>query len=237
MMLKFIEQVEIQHKYLLISIIPVVEDWYAQLQHHLLAQLILVQFLLTPEEIGPGPVANWGLDEGYGDSSTGNGPVAYWNLDENTNITATDLSGNGNTGTLTGSPTWVSGIYNSSVNFNGSSNYITINNSTSLNIRAPITLSAWIYPTSTASFQNVISKRNTTSPYSLRINNGTNLEYYFHDGTATREYIKTGVIKLNTWQFVAATNDGTNINLYVNGVNVLSTTTPYTPATTTDLSK
>ncbi len=186
------------------------------------------------EEIGPGPVANWGLDEGYGDSSTGNGPVAYWNLDENTNITATDLSGNGNTGTLTGSPTWVSGIYNSSVNFNGSSNYITINNSTSLNIRAPITLSAWIYPTSTASFQNVISKRNTTSPYSLRINNGTNLEYYFHDGTAYREYIKTGVIKLNTWQFVAATNDGTNINLYVNGVNVLSTTTPYTPATTTD---
>lgn len=50
------------------------------------------------------------------------GLVGYWNLDEGTGTTAYDNSGNSNTGTLSGSPSWVQGKYGDALNFNAASN-------------------------------------------------------------------------------------------------------------------
>src|SRR3989344_8923137 len=38
-----------------------------------------------------------------------NGLVGYWTFDETSGTTASDSSGNGNTGTLTNGPTWTQG--------------------------------------------------------------------------------------------------------------------------------
>ena len=60
-----------------------------------------------------------------------NGLVGWWPFNGNAN----DESGNGNNGTVNGSTLTTDrfGNSNSSYNFNGTSNYIRINNSTSLN--------------------------------------------------------------------------------------------------------
>ena len=57
------------------------------------------------------------------------GLVGYWTFDEGSGTTAVDSSGNGNTGTLNGSMTgndWVPGKYGSSLDFDGSDDYINV---------------------------------------------------------------------------------------------------------------
>lgn len=51
-------------------------------------------------------------------------PVAHWKFDEGEGTIAYDESGNNNKGTLTNSPTWVSGKYGSALSFDGSDDYV-----------------------------------------------------------------------------------------------------------------
>src|SRR3989339_74724 len=46
--------------------------------------------------------------------------AGYWRFEENTGTTAQDTSGNNNTGTLTNSPAWTTGLAGNSLQFNGS---------------------------------------------------------------------------------------------------------------------
>lgn len=69
------------------------------------------------------------------------GPVGYWDFNENTGTTANDRSGNGNTGTLTNSPTWSAGKFGSALNFNGASKRVTI--ATPVGASGETTLSLW----------------------------------------------------------------------------------------------
>jgi hypothetical protein len=75
------------------------------------------------------------------------GLVGLWHFDEGTGATAYDNSGNGNNGTLEGSPlpAWVAGKYGDALSFNGSlNNYVEISRVPTNQIAA--TLSAWVYP-------------------------------------------------------------------------------------------
>ncbi len=170
----------------------------------------------------------------------GPSPAGYWNFDENTGTsTLYDRSGNSNTGTMTNvaATAWVPGKYGGALQFDGTS-YVQVGTGSSIDLKTPITLEAWVYPTSASGNQNIITDRDgggtNATQYALRVNNGTDIEYYFHDGTAYREYIQTSVVTLNAWNHIAATNDGTNIVLYVNGKAVLTTTTAFTPTTSSD---
>jgi hypothetical protein len=53
-------------------------------------------------------------------------PAGYWPFDENSGTTASDLSGNSNNGTLSGTtiPTWTTGKTNSGLNFIGTTGYV-----------------------------------------------------------------------------------------------------------------
>ena len=57
-----------------------------------------------------------------------NGLVGWWKLDDGSGTSAADSSGNGNTGTLNGSPlpTWTTGKINGALTFDGSSQYVTL---------------------------------------------------------------------------------------------------------------
>jgi hypothetical protein len=73
-----------------------------------------------------------------------NGLVGYWPFNGNAN----DVSGNGNNGVVNGAALAIDrfGIIDKSYSFDGISNYISINNSSSLNIiGTQITLSFWLY--------------------------------------------------------------------------------------------
>jgi len=71
--------------------------------------------------------------------------VGYWNFDEGTGLTATDLSGNNNTGVLTNGPLWTAGKFNGGLSFDGIDDYVEIDHSASLNITRELTVSAWVY--------------------------------------------------------------------------------------------
>src|SRR5204863_4124868 len=61
--------------------------------------------------------------------------------------TVTDLSGNGNTGTIAGASWTSQGKFGNALNFDGISNWVTVNDSDSLDLTSGMTLEAWVYPT------------------------------------------------------------------------------------------
>ena len=89
------------------------------------------------------------------------GPVAFWKLDENTGTSAYDSSGNGNSGTLyPGSgnvPAWVPGKYGSALKFDGTDDYVSITDSSSISPTGSMTLSVWV-KNFTESSGNIVAK-------------------------------------------------------------------------------
>src|SRR5262245_18660972 len=86
------------------------------------------------------------------------GLVAAYSVDEGTGTAVTDVSGNANTGSISGA-TWNSGgKFGNALLFNGSNTWVTIANSASLNLTTGMTLEAWIKPSALADWRCVILK-------------------------------------------------------------------------------
>jgi CubicO group peptidase (beta-lactamase class C family) len=144
--------------------------------------------------------------------------VASYSLDEGIGTIVNDNSNNGNNGTITGA-TWTMGKFDGALDFNGVDNFVSINNSQILDITGnQITLSSWVNPRNTgiAGGSRIISKRTDgggSDVYSLYIDSG---KFRFRlDGT---DMISTSGFPLNQWTHVAATYDGVNKKIYINGV-------------------
>ena len=149
------------------------------------------------------------------------GLVAAYSFDEGAGTTVTDLSGNGNTGTLS-STTWTnSGKYGNALLFNGTSSRVTINDAPSLHLTAAMTLEAWVNPSAVRSaWEDVIYKANDnyylegTSSVSGLPGAGATV------GSTDATILGTAALPVNTWTHLALTYDGTALRLYVNGVQV-----------------
>ncbi len=87
------------------------------------------------------------------------------------------------------------------------------------------TVEAWVYPTSSGSNQLIVAKSDgaseTGSEFDLRINS-SNFGIYTYIGASTTSAIG-GTLVINQWNHVAATRNGTNLNLYLNGSRVANT--------------
>src|ERR1700693_873687 len=70
------------------------------------------------------------------------GLVGAYNFDEGSGTTVTDLSGNGNTGTINGASWTSQGKFGNALNFDAISNWITVNASNSLDLTTGMTLEA-----------------------------------------------------------------------------------------------
>ena len=103
----------------------------------------------TPTAIGTFPVAISATNSAGTGSSTltltiTNGLVLYWKLDESSGATASDSSGNGNTGSLNGG-SWTGGRVNNALSLNGAGQYaITSNNLASQFSGGSVTIALWI---------------------------------------------------------------------------------------------
>ncbi len=73
------------------------------------------------------------------------GLVGYWSFNEGTGSIATDFSGNGNAGTLTGPPTWVNGKRGKALNFSSGSHYVDLGTNVSIaqNLQQ-MTIAMWV---------------------------------------------------------------------------------------------
>jgi hypothetical protein len=100
--------------------------------------------------------AGWVAPVPPGDVTTG--LAGWWKLDDGSGTSAADSSGNGNTGTLTGSPLpgWTTGINGGALNFLASgSTYISTGYNTNL---GDFTVCAWFNSSSDTASQRIVDK-------------------------------------------------------------------------------
>lgn len=100
----------------------------------------------------PGLVQNWRLDEGSGplarnhylSAALSDGLVGYWRLDEGTLTVVNDSSGQGNAGTVNnpGAASWVEGYIGSALSFDGTTGFISVPDSATLNMTTAFSVHA-----------------------------------------------------------------------------------------------
>jgi hypothetical protein len=149
------------------------------------------------------------------------GLVGYWSFNEGTSTTATDFSGNGNKGTLStngGSlPTWTNGKLSTALNFDGSTSYVQVADSPTLNT-PNVTVSAWIRANSWGAFNRRIVTKGIGNQYDLFNNSGV-LDWYLVDNAgANFSDVSTTLPSTGVWHHIVGTYDGTTNALYVDGV-------------------
>ena len=139
-----------------------------------------------------------------------------------TGTTWTDLSGNGNTGTLTNGPTYNSGN-GGYILFDGVNDYADITDSSSLDITPAVTIDTWVnFPTFT-SYGGIVAKRSEASArgnYYLRVGNSTGQFQLgtFPSGVGHNIWITTKTdFATNTWYHLVGIISGSTHKIYVNG--------------------
>lgn len=160
------------------------------------------------------------------------GLVGHWTFDGPTmgwkNGTTTDQSGNGNTGTLVNMSTTTSptiGKIGQALQFNGSSSYVSIPASATLNASSDVTTTAWVYLTSKiagALGNNIFSKRGGSTNYQFWIRGDgsspvANQPVLASWNGSTNVY-GTTALSLNKWYFVAMVHSASSVTFYINGV-------------------
>jgi len=167
------------------------------------------------------------------------GLVGYWKMDE-TSSPAVDYSGYGNNGVWNGnvsSSTSISSSFNfanqRSLNFDGTNDYIVIQNSDSLDIGGRnITIAAWVFVDNLANDQIIIRKlynppgaSDPTSHYNLEfVGSGADtFDFFFSDTSGTKRGPYSVTPTLGQWNHVAFTYDGVNVRGYINGSNTSTT--------------
>ena len=164
--------------------------------------------------------------------------VGHWQMESNLN----DASGNGNNGTAVGSPTYVTGVVGLALDLDGSTQYGTVPDATTLDITAAITLAAWIKPSSGGT-QYIIKKSiqngtlGTEDGYELSISSSGGVFFRLNQTTAGNTYRVDASTLVptdgNTWVHIAGTYNGTTLRIYINGLpdNSETPTTPVPIAT------
>ena len=172
------------------------------------------------------------------------GLVGWWNFDEGSGTSAADSSGNGNTGTLTGTPlpTWTtSGQANGALTLvKTSSQYVNVPDAASLQLVGSWTVSIWVNPTTVPASGNgvkVVTKDDASghSNYGVAIANNLNgcaslgWRIYFETasgGVSNSCYLTT--INPGTWYHVVGEWDSVakDLLIYLNGVLVTTQNIP-----------
>src|SRR5438132_3668388 len=153
----------------------------------------------------------------------GSGLVAAYSFDEGSGTTAADSSGDGNTGTISNATWTPAGKFGSALSFNGTSSWLTVPDSSSLDLTTAMTLEAWVKPASLSGWDAIVEKEQPGElAYALYANSDTNQPdgiVYINSEQDTRA---GGQLPLNSWSHVAATYDGSTLAVYVNGTLVSS---------------
>ncbi len=155
-------------------------------------------------------------------ASTQSGLVGWWKMLGNPK----DSSPYGNNGTVTGATltTDRKGQANSAYSFNGSSNYINIPNSSSMQMSSAVTISAWVDPSSISGTRSILMKGQSGNNWDYGLALVSGVPTYTADA-ANLSY--GSAISTSKWtQIVMTLSIGGSLTMYVNGQSVGSTSTP-----------
>jgi sialidase-1 len=168
----------------------------------------------------------------------GSGPVSYLKFDETSGTTASDSSGNGNTGTVTNGATWAAGHLNNGLTLDGTNDYVDAGNKTSMQFgKGDFTAAAWV-KTDTITGNRFIfwyGDVGTAVPsWWVRMESGKIA--FLLDGTSapTENYVATdtAALSVGVWKHIAVTREDTILRIYVNGVETKAIYTSNVPDVT-----
>ena len=165
-------------------------------------------------------------------SASDSGLVGYWSFDEGSGNKVGDMSGRGNDGIASGSPAWINGRRGKALNFNGTNQYVGAGQNSTLSNIAPLTASAWIYPTDvSATSRAIIAKTDVSNngwkfgPSSSGVGQISLVVVYDNSGADKVSRVSAiNTLTINTWQYATVTWDGgknyTGMHIYINGSEV-----------------
>jgi hypothetical protein len=127
-----------------------------------------------------------------------------------------------------------------SLSLNGTTAYVNVPNSTSLNITGAITVEAWIKTNSATAQQSIIERYRTTGVgtinggYALRLSGGYLQFFTLRNGNEFDFIQSVSTVSTGVWHHVAGVFDGNQLRLYLDGVlNTLKAST-FAPVTGTN---
>jgi hypothetical protein len=160
--------------------------------------------------------------------------AAYYRMDEGSGSTLVDASFYENDGSVSGTPTWETGVDSLALKSDGIGDYSTTPDDNSLDISDKITLSAWI-KTEKSGRQVIIEKENATTGYCFFLNDEGSFSVRFNgDNSKMVSTSSSYLSRLDKWVHFAATYDGSKIRTYVNGIPDDSLTTTFTIGTNSE---
>jgi len=148
--------------------------------------------------------------------------IGWWKLDETSGLIAADSSVFGNDGTLPNMAgnEWTNGVVDGALEFDGTDDYVSVPNSSSLQLTSALTMAGWIKADSWGSGTDVdiIARKGEDNPnnYQLAIADGL-ATLYLDDGDGSG-YRGDTLLNTGQWYHVAATWDGSTVRVYVDGV-------------------
>ncbi len=156
------------------------------------------------------------------------GLVGYWRLDEGSGTNTADATTNGNTGSLINNPTWVSSGARLVVpdpgyglNLIGNNAFAQVPNGVWFS--NAFTIEGWVYARSYNSWSRLLDFGNGNYyqdvylAFSAETNGYPTLGVFNADGSPPT-LSSTNQLPLNQWAHLAATFDGTNSCIYINGI-------------------
>ena len=155
--------------------------------------------------------------------------AAHWKFDDGSGTTAVDSSGNGNDGVFVGEPKWVPGQLGGALEFDGD-DYVNCGNGPSLQIRDAITITFWF---NVEAFQVTWEAFMAKGDDSYRTSrgggdgNGTHMGISGTNAGGGNGWFNAPTIIIGgDWHHMAATYDGAEAKIYIDGV--LDVTSPAT---------
>jgi hypothetical protein len=175
------------------------------------------QYLVEENIVSDGLVLN--LDPGNSRSYAGVGNTIY------------DLSGFGNTGTLTNGPTF-SALNGGSISYDGTNDSIVFSRNNILSGTQNFTIEAFIYPIATSP-EHIYGNYNTGNTSGLELYLQSEKVYLWYGNTFTASISN---IQKYKWYHICATRSGNTVSIYINGSldttgtnsSSIGTNSPYT---------
>lgn len=153
------------------------------------------------------------------------GLVAAFALDEGTGTTTADISGNGNTGTISGA-TWVVGKYGQALSFDGSDDYITAGSSALFDLPNG-TITFWYFGQSNINDQAFVAKDVSgvnDGDFFLRVRqsddatNPNKILVTTTQGGVQDDLVSTIPAPFGAWVFLGITFGSGGKQLFINGI-------------------